>query len=76
MEDLNDVFSMCALNCYDTSIIRQKAAKQAILSPSKKSAAESSKTFFFGGKTGVTGNRAKNHSEFDKNNDNNSILNL
>jgi hypothetical protein len=74
MEDLNDVFSMCALNCYDTSVEKQKAKLGD--SPSKKSAQGSSqKTFFFGGKTGMTGNRAKNHSEFDMNQDNNSILN-
>ena len=36
IEDLNDVFSMCALNCYDTSVEKQRAKLDD--SPSKKSA--------------------------------------
>ena len=65
VDDINDVFSICALNCFDHSIDKHKkkigAAKKAYPSVMDKS----NGTFFYGGAAGVIGARAKVLSEFN-----------
>ena len=65
-EDLNDCFSMSAINCYDISVAKHKARMMAQnqISPQKGSGTKSNRTFFYGGTAGIVGNRAKVQSEY------------
>lgn len=59
-EDLNDCFSMSAINCYDISVAKHKAKMMAQnqISPQKGTGPKSNRTFFYGGQAGIVGTRA------------------
>lgn len=65
VDDINDVFSICALNCYDQSIDKHKNRMGVSKKANPSMMDKSNGTFFYGGPAGVIGARAKVLSEFN-----------
>lgn len=69
IDDINDVFSICALNCFDMSIDKQKTKLGISKKPNPSVMDKSGETFYYGGAAGIVGARAKVLSQFNFEND-------